>query len=103
MRAILFPLMIAAGAVAFSGPAGAQMPGVCGSYAETAAQLAGKYSESRVAAGIQGGGLIELWTSAGGGTWTLVLRFGDDKSCMVGAGEGWQAIESAPVEEDGGT
>ena len=103
MRAFLQASMIAAIAVVFSGPAGAQTaPPACGSYVETAAQLEGRYSESRVAAGIQGGGLMELWTSAGGGTWTLVLRFGGDRSCMVGSGEGWQVVPATP-DEGGGT
>ena len=103
MRAILQVAMIAAIAVAFSGPAVAQTaPPACGSYAEMAAQLTKIYSESRVAAGIQGGGLMELWTSAGGGTWTLVFRFGGDRSCMVGSGEGWQVVPATP-DEGGGT
>ena len=101
MRAFLQASMIAAIAVAFSGPAVAQTAPTCGSYAETVAQLTKIYSESRVAAGIQGGGLMELWASAGGGTWTLVLRFGGDRSCMVGSGEGWQTVPATPDEGSG--
>ena len=92
---------LAATVAVISFPAGAQTAPMCGSYAEAVAALASKYQESRVAAGVQGQGLMEFWSTPSGSTWTLILRMAGDRSCIVGAGEGWQAIEPVPVEEGG--
>lgn len=84
-------------------PATAQTASMCGSYAETAAQLGDKYHEARVGAGIQGAGLVELWAAADGATWTLLLRMGGDRSCVIGAGEGWQAVKPEPADDGNAT
>ncbi len=61
--------------------------------AEIADRLAGQYAESPVAMGLaSNGGVIELFTSADGATWTLVLTMPDGLSRMVAAGEGWTTV-----------
>ncbi len=56
-------------------------------------QLAGQYAEAPVAMGLaSNGGVIELFTSADGATWTLVLTMPDGLSRMVAAGESWTTV-----------
>lgn len=61
--------------------------------AEIVDKLAGQYAEAPVAMGLaSSGGVIELFTSADGATWTLVLTMPDGLSRMVAAGEGWTTV-----------
>jgi hypothetical protein len=54
-------------------------------------RLADAHGESRRAFGpAGGGGLVELWTSAGGATWTLVVTTPAGASCLVAEGWGWR-------------
>lgn len=52
------------------------------------AELADKYGEARVAAGLSGrGAILELWASEAG-TWTALVTRPDGLSCIVDAGQG---------------
>ncbi len=56
-------------------------------------KLGGQYAEAPVAMGLaSNGGVIELFTSADGATWTLVLTMPDGLSRIVAAGEGWTTV-----------
>jgi len=55
--------------------------------------LAKKYQERRVAVGVtSAGGLVEVLTSADGGTWTILVTAPNGQSCIVSAGEGWRVV-----------
>ena len=57
------------------------------------AYLSRQYSEAPVAMGVaENGGLIEVLTSRDGQTFTIIVTSPDGETCMVAAGEGWQAI-----------
>ena len=53
--------------------------------------LDGRYSEQRVAVGLENGGrLFEIFATANGSTWTMVVTTADGASCVVAAGLQWQ-------------
>lgn len=62
-----------------------------------AARLARGYDESPAALGVagRGGGLVELFRSPHGETWTLLLVLPDGRACMIAAGEDWQPLPPA--------
>jgi len=54
-------------------------------------QLGGRYAETPVAMGLaSNGGLVELFTSSDGATWTVIVTIPGGQSCIVAAGELWQ-------------
>ena len=60
--------------------------------------LAEKYKESSVAVGIANGGkLVEVLTTDGGGTWSIIMTSPAGISCLVAAGEGWRKLAPVPV------
>lgn len=82
--------------VAFSLPlpamAAGQMP--CSERNDVLSQLGSKYKEAPSAAGItNNGGLIEVLTSDDGSTWTIIMSMPNGTSCLLAAGENWQAVE----------
>ncbi len=66
----------------------------CGPRSEVVAGLAKKYQESPVAIGVtSGGGLVEVLSSSGGETWTIIVSSPEGISCLVTSGEGWRKME----------
>ena len=56
--------------------------------------LDGRYSEQRVATGLENSGhLFEVFTSTDGATWTMVVTTPDGASCVVAAGLEWHEPE----------
>jgi hypothetical protein len=65
----------------------------CATHGEVAEKLERRFSEAPAAIGLAGNGsVIELFSTADGATWTLVLTMPDGTSCMVAAGQGWESI-----------
>lgn len=91
MRAILQVVMIAAVAVAFPGPAGAQSPGLC-STRDVVLETLAKFGESSAGIGILDGtgNLLEFLTNPMTGSWTVVVNVRGGPTCMVWSGQGWQ-------------
>lgn len=55
--------------------------------------LSHRYSEKPVAMGLaENGGLIEVLASHDGQTFTIIVTSPEGRTCMVAAGEDWQAI-----------
>jgi hypothetical protein len=58
--------------------------------ADVVEQLSTRYAEAQAAVGVtQEGGVVEVFTSTDGSTWTLVLTKPDGTSRVVAAGETW--------------
>ena len=73
--------------------ASASAQGVCTSHAEVTRQLHTKYAEARVALGLaDNGGVVEVFSSGDGATWTLVLTMPNGVSCLLASGEAWETI-----------
>lgn len=87
---------------AFFMPAAAHGAGVpvCAERATVLDELARRYREAPVALGLaNNGGVVELFASADGATWTLLITLPSGLSCMMAAGEDWQAL---PARTPGG-
>ncbi len=66
---------------------------VCASHAEVTKQLASAYSEAQVAIGLaSNGGVVEVFSTDDGSSWTIVMTMPNGKSCVVTAGEAWERI-----------
>ena len=55
------------------------------------------HGESTVAMGLaSNGGVLELFTSADGSTWTIIVTMPDGKSRLVGEGKAWMDVPLKP-------
>ncbi len=74
-------------------PVAAAAQTACAPRDDVLAQLAKKYSETPIAAGVTNtGGLVEVLTDPKSGTWTIIVTTPQGMSCLVAAGEGWRVI-----------
>jgi hypothetical protein len=97
LAVILAAVFVVFGSFLLSGGAQAQTAGV--DRALVVKQLLEKHAEKPVGMGIAAnGGIIELFTSPDGATWTLIMTMPNGKSVMLGSGEDWAG---APVLPDG--
>jgi hypothetical protein len=93
LTAMLAAVILVLGSLVFGAPADAQTAGV--DRALVVKQLLEKHSEKPVGMGIAtNGGIVELFASTDGATWTLIMTMPNGKSVMVGAGQDWAG---APV------
>jgi hypothetical protein len=61
-----------------------------------AESLTGKYGESLQSAGVGGNGsLVEMWANTATGTWTITVTAPGGPTCMVAAGEQFEAENPA--------
>ncbi len=73
---------------------------ICGSRDQVLKQLGSQYQEAPVGIGLASNGtIVELLTSPTG-TWTLLVTPPRGPTCLMGTGEGWQAIERKPKEDE---
>jgi len=75
-------------------PASAQQVGpVCGTRTALAKQLENKCSEEAVSMGLAStGAVVEVYASDTG-TWTMMLTMPNGVTCILAAGEHWEAVE----------
>ena len=79
-------------------PGGGQQM-LCGNRAEIVSQLGQKYGETRRSMGLTGRrGVVELFASAETGSWTILLTSPQGVTCLMAAGE---AFEADPVTAAG--
>jgi hypothetical protein len=81
--------------------AAAKAEPACGHRADVLKELSERYKEAPVALGLaNNGSLLEVRSSDGGTTWTIIVTSPDGMSCLVAAGEDWQA--KRPVTQASG-
>jgi hypothetical protein len=81
-----------------AGPAAAEGRN-CNAHAAVVAQLAEKYGETRQSIGIaQGNAVIEVFASRETGTWTITVTTPDGPTCLIAAGEAFEATHEAPPD-----
>lgn len=72
----------------------------CGTHANVVDKLGRNYQEAIVGQGVaHSGKLIEVFSTADGSTWTIVVTNPQGISCLVAAGEGWRQIKPEPGDE----
>jgi hypothetical protein len=75
-------------------------PANCAARADLLNELAKRFSEAPIAAGLaNNGALVEVLTSDSGATWTILISQPDGKSCLVAAGEEWQPLKRAATRD----
>ena len=64
--------------------------------------LASEFEETPIAMGMaNNGGVIEVYSSVDRTTWTIMITMPDGTSCMIAAGQAWEALPMlAPVTVD---
>ncbi len=83
-------LFVGAMSVAPSPAAAAAQP-VCAKHAEVVKQLGGQHAESQVALGLAAnGGVVEIYSTEDGATWTMVITMQNGITCMMASGEAWE-------------
>ncbi len=72
----------------------------CGSRDDVVASLADQYDETHRASGLESEtGLMEIWASDAGGSWTILLTRPDGQTCVMATGSHWlETIEAAILE-----
>ena len=74
-----------------SAPAMAQA--VCGKRSDIIRQLQKKYGETRRSVGVQQGrGVVEVYASSDTGSWTILITNARGLSCLMAAGEAFEAL-----------
>jgi len=80
-------------------PAVAQTRMVCGDRGKIISHLESKYGETRRSIGLaQGQGIFEVYASDESGTWTIVLTKPSGRTCLMAAGEAFQALAPKLVD-----
>lgn len=78
-------------------PAAAQMR--CGQRDAIVRQLATRYGETQRSVGFQQGrGVVEIYVNADSGSWTILLTTPEGMSCLMAAGEAFQAFEARKAD-----
>lgn len=71
----------------------AQQAPVCTDRNTVMGHLSSEYSEAPVGMGIaNNGGVIEILSSKGGKSWTIILTMPNGTTCMIAAGENWELL-----------
>lgn len=82
--------------IAFSGPLSAQQ--ASGDRATLVKELTQRYAEVPVSIGLTStGGMIEVFASKDGSTWTMLLTTPDGQSRVIGDGESWFSVPEKPL------
>jgi hypothetical protein len=101
----LEPLKVVSTAILLTAALAAPTPAVaapanCGPRAELLKKLAKQYREAPVAVGLaNNGALVEVLTSDSGATWTILISDPNGLSCLIAAGEEWQALKRVATDD----
>lgn len=88
-----------AGLLAVLAGGGAVAQTVCGARAEIVARLEATYGETRRSIGLQQGrGVVEVYASEKTGSWTILVTNTRGRSCLIAAGEAFEALPIAVAE-----
>jgi hypothetical protein len=79
----------------------AQQGRICGPRQGVLDQLADKYGEATIAAGIgSNGGMIEVLSAKDGATWTIIMSMPNGTSCVMATGESWRARNRPQIPKE---
>lgn len=76
---------------AIATPAAAQS-NICGKRDSIVERLQDKYGETRQSMGLQqNNGVLEVFASEASGSWTILVTMPNGMTCLVAAGDAWEA------------
>ncbi|MBL6927819.1 MAG: hypothetical protein ISR44_01495 [Rhodospirillales bacterium] len=89
--------LVGAAALAFTLLLGAHTPAsaqvACAKHADLVEQLGTKHAEAPIGIGLaSNGGIVQVFSSEDGVTWTIVMTMPNGISCLMAAGESWELI-----------
>ena len=66
---------------------------VCAKHADVVRQLGAQHAETQVALGLAAnGGVVEIFSTKDGATWTMVITMPNGITCMMASGESWETV-----------
>jgi hypothetical protein len=86
---LIAALVVAALLAAFGVREASSAPPICGLTSNMEATLAVHGEHESAKGPTVGGGLMRLFVTPSGDTWSLILSLGNGRSCLVDAGENW--------------
>lgn len=94
----------ALGPLSFAEPALAQ-ENACASRNDVVRKLEDRFGETRTSVGIhREDAVVEVFSSAATGTWTIVITRADGMSCLLASGQRWEqfpeAVHRAPSDRE---
>jgi hypothetical protein len=93
LRALAAALIATGAHIATAAPGFAQVP--CLPHQQLVEMLDARYSEHRIGAGLENGGaMFEVFATADGSTWTMVVTTPNGASCVIAVGMEWQSPET---------
>ena len=95
MKRTCLSITLASAALLSTAPlADANNPMICGERNDIIKQLKSKYGEIAQSRGLtRGTGLVELFANSNSGSWTIVITNPAGTSCLMAAGEAFEAME----------
>ena len=80
-------------------PASASAEAACGQRSTIVGQLQAKYKETHRASGLETDTkMVEIWTSAGSGTWTILITQANGITCIAAAGRNWLDMPETEIK-----
>lgn len=78
----------------------AEPESACGERGRVVSRLAAAFGEMPAALGMAGSGrVLEILSSPDGSTWTMLVTEPNGQSCLIAAGEGWEALSPRKIRQ----
>lgn len=76
-----------------------QTPVYCDTREAILATLQRRYGEAQQSYGYSPDwrSVVEIWSNADTGTWTLLVSGANGRSCVIGSGDAWGAVDAEPA------
>ena len=93
-NSVIAGLVLSVVALSADAAAAQSTPTNCTDRNSAISHLAKAYKEQPVAMGLaSSGGVVEILTNEDGKTWSIIVTTPNGVTCLVAAGEGWEALE----------
>lgn len=87
--------LVAAALVGVATPARSESA-FCAEHRTLSRFLSDRHAETPVGVGLaNNGGLVQVYTSPEGNTWTIFMTMPDGTACLMAAGENWEKFDTA--------
>jgi hypothetical protein len=94
-------LLLTALAVCLCTSANAEAPAQCAPRDVQTEILTNRYGEAPIAMGLSSQGIVEYWSNASTGTWTVTITRPDGVLCGIIAGLNFEAVDAPKPGVDG--